>query len=304
MGGYNISCLFVFLSNYSPHLRRQIIYSVPISKWNITKFSGDCSTVSLNAFLENVNELSNSRNVSKDQLFHSAFELLTGRALIFFRSIKNKVRDWDSLVTELRAQFQPADYNDRLWQEIRDRTQGNRENMGMYIAIMENLFCRLTVPINESTKVKVLMKNINPFYQNQLGLTHVSSVDHLLQLGRQLEARKEAIESYAPPSRNTKSLMEPDLAYISTDRSEASSSTSGRSFNVGSRSRYRVSEVSQGSNKNVANVKYWNCGDAGHLSTRCSKPQRKYCYKCGQPEVTSRTCSKCNRNSGNASGRR
>ena len=41
------------------------------------------------------------------------------------------------------------DYNDRLFEEIRSRTQGADEPMGIYLAVMDNLFDRLTVNVPE-----------------------------------------------------------------------------------------------------------------------------------------------------------
>lgn len=44
----------------------------------------------------------------------------------------------------------PADYNDKLIDEIKKRTQGPTETMGIYLAIMKNMFNRLTVPVTET----------------------------------------------------------------------------------------------------------------------------------------------------------
>lgn len=259
------------------------VKGIPVSKWNFTRFDGDNSRISLNAFLENVEELRRSRNVSPGQLFSSASDLFMGKALIWFRSIRNEVHSWPELVEQLRVQFLPADYNDQLIDEIRKRTQGATESMGIYIAVMTNMFNRLTVPVNEPARLKILLKNIAPFYQSQLGLVKVNSVKHLLDLGRQLEARKESIESFSPPPRNTKTLLEPDLAYI-----DASSSN----------------QLPVDTEINISAC--WLCNKSGHLAATCpSKPTHKRCFKCGTPGFTVKTCVKCNRqNSGNSSGGR
>ncbi|KAJ8916999.1 hypothetical protein NQ315_012915 [Exocentrus adspersus] len=109
------------------------IKSVPVSKWNITKFSGDNIKISLGAFLENVEEVRMSRNVSESQLLNSASDLFTGKALIWFRSIKPKIHSWANLVDELRSQFQTPQFNEKLIKEIKQRTQGPDETIGIYI---------------------------------------------------------------------------------------------------------------------------------------------------------------------------
>lgn len=43
----------------------------------------------------------------------------------------------------LRQAFLPCDYEESLWEEVRNRTQGADEPVSIYIAIMENLFRRL-----------------------------------------------------------------------------------------------------------------------------------------------------------------
>lgn len=255
---------------------------VPVSKWNITRFDGDSSRISLNAFLENVEELRLSRNVSHQQLFNSASDLLTGKALIWFRSIRSEVHSWPELVDQMRLQFLPTDYNDKLVDEIKKRTQGPTETIGIYIAIMTNMFNRLTVPVGEPAKLKILLKNISPFYQSQLGLVKVESVKQLLELGRQLESRKESIDAFIPPPRNLRNVMEPDLAYV-----------------------YTSSNSSTSADPEVELLECWICKKDGHLAAQCpSKSQRRYCFKCGNPGFTTRTCPKCNSNSGNLSGGR
>jgi hypothetical protein len=115
--------------------------SVPISKWNV-KYSGDDRDMSLSAFLARVEELMVARHATKQDLFDCAIDLFSGKALIWYRANRKNATDWNSLVTLLRGQFQPADYNDRLFDEIRQRTQGSDETIGLYLAVMDSLFDR------------------------------------------------------------------------------------------------------------------------------------------------------------------
>lgn len=93
-------------------------HQIPVKDWGI-KFSGDGQGLSINAFLESVNELKNSRQTTTKELFDSAYDLFRGPALITVKSLKRQVTSWEDLVTELKAEFVSRDYEDRLWEEIR-----------------------------------------------------------------------------------------------------------------------------------------------------------------------------------------
>lgn len=257
---------------------------VPVSKWNLTKFDGDNKKLSLSAFLENVEELCISRNVAEDVLFQSASDLFSGKALIWFRSVRSGISDWSELVRELRLQFQPPNFNEKLLDEIKTRTQGPDESMGMYLAIMANMFNRLTVTVSEPVRLRILLRNIHPFYQGQLGLVEIKTINQLLDFGRKMEARKESIEGYKPPPRSRSALMEPDLAYV------YSSGDSVLTHDV-----VGASEVS---------VRCWRCREVGQRANVCEAPSTsKYCFRCGNPNHTVRSCPKCNTASGNANRR-
>lgn len=252
---------------------------VPVAKWGL-KFSGDSQGLSLSAFLERVEELRIARNISLETLFNSALDLFTGKALLWYRAYRDLTDNWDDLVKFLREEFQPYDYDDKLIEEIKRRTQGPSESVGVYLAIMQSMFNRLNVEVPENFKLKILLKNIAPFYQDKLSLVPVSSIVELLKLGRQIESRKAALEEFVPPPRKSSGkILEPDLAYVYP---EPVASTS-RSVNCDA----------------VSGVKCWNCELIGHVAARCPQPLKKRCFKCGKLDVTVRTCPRCSI-SGNA----
>lgn len=265
--------------------------SVPVSKWDL-KYSGEDHSMSLSSFLTRVDELKVARHVSDQELFDSAIDLFTGKALIWYRAMKKNARDWKSLVTLLREQFQPPDYNDRLFDEIRNRTQGNSENMGLYVAIMDSLFDRLTIKVPEATRMKVILRNIAPFYQQQLGLTTPKSREELLEAGRILEARKTSVDSFSPPipasrklSRNK--LLEPDLAYVGTDGLSCGTTFVNKSFSA---------NVAAGTSSGRQSSTCWNCLKLGHMVRDCPEPRKLLCYRCGKADYTVRTCPHCSKN--------
>ncbi|KAG5862087.1 hypothetical protein JTB14_008120 [Gonioctena quinquepunctata] len=85
--------------------------------------------------------------------------------------------------------------------------------LGELINSMLPIGKRLTCPVSEETKIKILSRNIAPFYQTQLALVEVTSMSQLRELGRRLETRKEAAENFSAPCRKS-SALEPDLAHV------------------------------------------------------------------------------------------
>lgn len=262
------------------------IKKIPVSQWNL-KFTGEKDSCSLSAFLERIEDMRVARNATYVELFNSAIDLFSGKALIWYRASRNRVKSWSALVQLLRDEFQPVDYNDKLFDEIKNRTQSPDESIGMYIAVMTNLFNRLTVPVSEQLRLKILLKNISPFYQTQLGLLDIHSIDELLRYGRKLESCKASVESFKPPpSRRVSHLLEPDLAAVETEYNEPSTSFS-RKPNFDSVE---------------SNITCYNCGQIGHKANACRALRRKRCYRCNKPNYTVLTCPSCSKNNSKFQG--
>ncbi|KAG5861644.1 hypothetical protein JTB14_025658 [Gonioctena quinquepunctata] len=81
--------------------------SVPVYKWNLTKFNGDSNA--LFSFMNKIEELATARNVTK-----YAADLFTDKAYIWFKSIESSEKDWDHLVSLLKTYFLPLDFDDRI----------------------------------------------------------------------------------------------------------------------------------------------------------------------------------------------
>lgn len=247
--------------------------------------------MSISAFLERVEELRIARHVTKEELFNSGIDLFTDRALIWYRDAKKYVSTWDELVMALKKEFQPPNFYERLFEEIKKRTQGPDESIGIYLAIMSAMFGRLSCPVSEATQLRILLRNIAPFYQNQLGLISVTSVFHLKELCRKLEERREAVEAFVPPSR--RQALEPDLAYIGIEPVVAVS----------------LAETTKPPSKSKADSRQslcYNCEQPGHRAVGCMAPWVKRCYHCKKEGFTLRTCRDCanGHSSRNGKGRR
>ena len=153
-------------------------------KWNLQL---DGANISVGAFIERLEDLCTARAVSHEEVVRSAFDLFVDPALVWYRTVKSCITTWSQFKDILREEFQPADFNDKLMREIMNRTQGQDEPVGRYIDAMNTLFGRLTVVVSEPVMLKILRKNLAPFYQQQLGLTTIDSVSQFRKVCKQLE---------------------------------------------------------------------------------------------------------------------
>jgi len=165
-------------------------------------------------------------------------------------------------------------------EEIKARTQGRTETIGIYLATMENLFTRLTSPLSESDQLKILQRNILPFYQDRLALVDINSKDELLRFCRKLESKKVYADSFrSPQSSSQVKMLEPDLSYV---------------------------EVKD----NKCDMICFACKKPGHIKRNCKaieqKPKQQLkCFRCGKVGFTTKTCPNCKGNqSKNASSSR
>lgn len=189
----------------------QLESKLNIASWGLT-FSGKGDTLSLNAFFERVDERCKAKGITKEQLFRAAPELFEGQALVYFRAIREKAKDWDTLRNLFREEFF-RDGNKKIWEQIKSRTQGADESIAIYIAYMINLFNRLSIPVEESIKLDIIRERIRPEYQQKLYLfDDINSLDQLIKIGRRIEDTNRNIANFVPPSRD-KNAIEVDLQY-------------------------------------------------------------------------------------------
>ncbi|KAL0858559.1 hypothetical protein ABMA27_012412 [Loxostege sticticalis] len=120
------------------------------------------------SFIQRLEEFRQAKNVSDDKIMSYAYEIFTGDALHWFRSIKDDVKHWDNLVTKLRQDFDIFDYDYRMITEIRNRTQGESENIIVFLAIIKGMFSRLSTPMSEKDQLEIILHNIRPCYSNVL----------------------------------------------------------------------------------------------------------------------------------------
>lgn len=254
---------------------------VPISQWGVY-FSAD-NNVSVNAFIERVNEIKDARNATDEDLWRYAIDFFKGDALIWFRANKGYATNWKELVILLKRTFQSSFYQDDLLTEIKARTQGKDESITIYMSILQNMFNRLPSPITEQEKISIILRNIQPYYQRAICRDVFFSVSDIVDVLRIVERTKINCDRFEEPKVQRNNL-EPDLAYKNN-----SPSLTNKIINEVS-AKIEIDNVTPNAQK-AATGRCWNCREVGHLFRSCSVPkQRLFCYKCGRFGVTSKDC--------------
>ncbi|KAJ8927539.1 hypothetical protein NQ314_019981 [Rhamnusium bicolor] len=242
---------------------------VPVRDWGL-KFTGRPGDMSFTTFLERVEEKRRSRGISRARLFTDAVDLFESDAHTWYNLVKNWATDWESLIELMREQFLPENFDRDLFEEIKRRTQGSQESIGLYIASMIGLFNKMRTPIAEETQLEMILERIDPYYHPFLAFENITSVTQLLTYCRKLDVKRGLAKSYIPPPPKKKSLV-PELAYASTSTSVSSSHSS-----------LVVGEVPT---TRLVTIKCFNCEQVGHRHRTCPSPKKIFCFNCafGKP---------------------
>ncbi|KAJ8979348.1 hypothetical protein NQ317_016077 [Molorchus minor] len=250
------------------------------TRWNV-KYDGISS---VNNFLDRVEEVRMSRGLSKPQLLRSAAELFTRDALLWYRT--NRFSSWDDLVMQLREAFQPYDYENGIWEELRRRTQGAQERVVIFVASMEQLFNRLSVKPSEETRVRLIRRNLLPYIQAQISLQTFVTVREMTQNCKAIEETEIRIQRFCPPPTNHRYLLEPELAYRKPIGTQApcvsAMSANTESAQPGRSPASLTVNVSQRESATC-----WNCHGSGHRFRQCGQPRLHKKPKCGPAVVGS-----------------
>lgn len=288
------------------------------------KFSGKTC---VRAFIQKVNEFIQSRSIPQEKILAFAFEIFTDDALHWYRCIKDRVETWDEVVVLLKQDFSENDYDYRLLAEIRARTQGELENITIYIAIMRGMFSRLGKPLPEEDQLEILLHNIRPCYASTLASSaNITDIDSLQNICRNYENIQSRLKRFREPPKVSADTVAPEFAY--TKQATTSNSNNNyknykqlsHNFNTNYSKNYSnnynnhynkyktTSNPTQQENHNLhvnemapanddnnkKNVYCPRCRSQTHSLGSCQKPRFLICFKCGRKGVKFPDCPNCN----------
>lgn len=268
----------------------------PVAEWNIT-FSGENNETSLNDFLSRVELLARAEKVSDDDLLSSAVYLFTGSASIWFRAFNPYFCTWDQLVDGLKTQFLPVDYDFWLLKELEQRRQGDLENFGLFFASMEMMFRNLSFRLSEQQKLAIVMRNMLPMYSDRLALEEINSLPQLAARCKRIEEVRYRNSRQGIPQIHRRDLLEPAFSYQGQYVQKQRVAELNTMEYEGEPDYVQVAQVTnQGQRTNLC----YNCGTPGHQFSQCRAERKLFCYRCGLSGYVTRTCTRCNKDVGNA----
>lgn len=268
--------------------------SLPVNQWRLT-FSGDGTGLHLYDFLMQVRIFQRSEQVSNNELLFSFMFLLSGRARLWYQSLYNTFNTFDELVAALKREFLPANYDYVLLASISNRTQRMNESVGEYITHVLSLFQSLAIPISEQHKVHIVRTNLQQKYTIAIAIFEFNTIGELSEVGKRIDNATVSVNKplvnlpfqYSQP--NTRPIQSSNNRYnvhVLDEPAESHCITDD----------YEVCALKdqKGPNEQGEQTKCWNCKRSGHIFRKCNEPRScVFCYWCGAPDVTVRTCRGC-----------
>uniref|UniRef100_A0A0A9YP66 Gag polyprotein n=1 Tax=Lygus hesperus TaxID=30085 RepID=A0A0A9YP66_LYGHE len=255
-------------------------YCEPVYKWKIEKFSGEHPDRARD-FIADVEEKAQTRSVGLDRLLRESAELFEGEALTWYRDAVRRVSTWQELKQEFLIAYQAYGNDSDLRERIRSCKMTEFQSIDVFLGKMEGMYSRLERRLSESERLEEILRNLNPFLKDRLVMTPISSIQDLRVAARLAEAGRLRMGS--TPSRPSANQVPQTVE--SPRRTVAASSAPATSVGI--------VEAFQGSSRET--FKCYNCGSGDHAHRACPQPRKKFCYRCGLPDFTTFTCTRCNK---------
>lgn len=282
------------------------------------------------AFIQRITEFCEARNIPGSKALSYATEIFTGDALHWYRSVKNRVFCWSDLIFLLRQDFDQSDFDYRLLSEIRARSQGETENITIYLSIMSGLFSRLSKTVPEDEKLEIILHNIRPCYASTLAsVSDIKTLDSLQTLCRNYENIQSRLANFREPSTATSNTLAPEFSYngnrnktnntfkssfpkqnFNTSFNKNQPFANRNHYNYTNKTNYQNTNYPKTSNTNnysnkTNNEKYLHAIEApkARFCPRCRVDTHNlrqctnkdiFCFKCGRKNVKTPQCPDCN----------
>lgn len=254
------------------------------------KFSGKTC---VRSFIIKVEEFVLSRGISYDKVLSMGYEIFTDDALHWYRCNKDNVHSWNELCELLKEDFSSSDYDYKLAAEIRSRTQGETENITIYLSIMHGMFSRLNRPISENDQLEILLHNIRPCYAGTLSACpDIKTIASLKGACRGYENVQARFSHFREPPKVTTSTIAPDFAYKGGENSSSSASYFKK---AGVASLEREDPVAVLAPNTTYTRFCPRCRTNDHSLRYCRQERFIICFTCGKKGFRSSDCPDCKR---------
>lgn len=245
---------------------RDFNISSPMVKWNI-KFTGNSGGMSVNDFIFRVETLRGRQNLSWTYVCDNFHLLLAEKADEWYWLYlgRNGSPSWPSIKSAITKEFKHRDTDFEILKSIMDYKQSNEPFDDFFFKVVK-VNGQMDQPLTDDKLLEILKGNLN-FRLWQLTFSariqtleelrdHCRNAERQLMMRQSVKPRVNEIDSCI---RDGEIVVE-ELRRDSVDRQ----------------------------------VSCWNCDQQGHIFKACPSMQRRlFCYKCGQRNVTTRSCVKC-----------
>uniref|UniRef100_T1HW26 CCHC-type domain-containing protein n=1 Tax=Rhodnius prolixus TaxID=13249 RepID=T1HW26_RHOPR len=195
---------------------------------------------------------------------------------------------------------------------------------------MRALMSKLDKPLTEEEQISKIYNNLLPAYQGYFRRSEIRTFSDLINLGEEYWSYAERSKSYRPPPPKSDALI-PETAYIPPPINRGNKISVPYSPNKPKMTNFqenvkpklqdgpsyskdnslylithtqtpaklknktvRLETTTNTSTPEVTKSICWNCGQNGHTYSVCQeKRTRIFCYRCGHPEVTVKSCPTC-----------
>lgn len=304
------------------HLTRK---TVPVHHWRCN-FSGDGKGSHLYDFLSQLSVFQRSEGVSKAELFDSIIHLLSGRARLWYLATREQYASWEELISALKTEFLPENYDFILLNDISNRNQKQNESFAEFITQMLSAFKCLSIELSEQYKLFIVKRNLLSKYSEAIAPFRIQTIAQLAQICRSIDDANTIKKSHSLPFQQFPSMNEnsrnrwgrevnavdnsssnatanPNVAnnqeYTGGEEIHSVNHQSDNPFKIESQDICAVQRRVQQNQQHRPSVrsKCWNCVQEGHFFQNCPAAKGSiFCYTCGFRGVITRNCPKCRGN--------
>ena len=222
-------------ANYAPQSRyntfdntyqRETRTGQLLRQWEV-KFSGKRHE-DVDEFVERLEEFRRQLNFPDEDILRQIPTILSGEALTWARTKYDTWRTVADVILALQQRYRPIDYEVRLEDELRERSQGPCESISSYIIGMRVLLKKFAPPLPLRTQLDRVYRNLHPDFLEKIYREQVTSLDELERLGQQIELRRELAKRYKPPPTPENSMIRSAACASDARRSRTASLEDGR----------------------------------------------------------------------------